>query len=120
MRRGRASVLAPRRVAWLTTSFERIDPEAELAGKPEPDSWMPSEMVDSQEELAAIGDLELAQRLVDVVVAIALRQPAATPRGVVAELLEVEGNIAADDVWRERVGPEYRRLLAARGVALRS
>ena len=100
--------------------LERLDPEAELAGQPEPDSWLPGEMVDSQQELAAIGDLELAQRLVDVVVAIALRRPGATPRGVVAELLEVEGQMVGDDVWRERVGPEYRRLLTARGVALRS
>jgi hypothetical protein len=99
--------------------LERIDPEAELvaAGEErEPDSWLPRWLVDHQAELADVGAVELGQRMADLVIAAALRDTGATPKGVLAELLE--GYHISDESWRGKVGPELRRLLAARGVEL--
>jgi hypothetical protein len=101
----------------VSEDFERIDPHAELdetAG----DSWLPRWLIDNQEELAALSQPELAQRMADLVIAVALKDPGATPRGVLEELLA--DYAIDDDSWRGKVGPEIRRLLTARGVALPS
>jgi hypothetical protein len=100
------------------TGFERLDPEQELeALAKEPDSWLPKYLVDEQEELSRLTPVELGERLASLVVASALRRPASTPRGVIAELVE---SVSDDEAWRDKVGPELRRVLTARGVELES
>jgi hypothetical protein len=96
--------------------FERLEPEAELeaVGK-EPDSWLPRFLVDEQEELARMSPAELGERMASLVVATALRRPGSTPRGVLNDVLE---SVSDDETWRDKVGPELRRVLAARGVEL--
>ena len=96
--------------------FERLEPEAELGAiEKEPDSWLPRFLVDEQEQLARLTVVELGERMASLVVANALRKPGATPRGVLTEFLE---SVSDDEIWRDRIGPELRRALTARGVEL--
>jgi hypothetical protein len=96
------------------TGLERLEPEQELeaVGK-EPDSWLPKFLVDEQEELARMTPAQLGERMASLVVATALRRPGSTPRGVLNEVLE---SVSDDETWRDKVGPELRRVLTARGV----
>lgn len=96
--------------------FERLDPAAELDRlAKESDSWLPKFLVDRQEQLASMSLVELGEELAHLVTAQALRKVSLTPKKVLADL---EGSLIDDETWREKVSPELRRVLAARGVEL--
>ena len=96
--------------------LERLDPQAELDPlAKEPDSWLPAFLVDAQAELARVPVMELGERMASLVIATALRRPGSTPSGVMRELIE---SVSEDEEWRERIGPELRRVLTARGIEL--
>jgi hypothetical protein len=97
-------------VVWL--GRHRGPRLAVSGGDAEKDQW--DKLVEAQAELAVLPELELGRRMGELVMAAALRRPAATPRGVLRELLDDYG--IDDEEWRETVSPELRRALQGRGV----
>jgi hypothetical protein len=112
------------RFVWMGTRalYKSDMPPGELDEMAvEPGSWLPRSLVDQQVELAPLGVHELGQRMAVLVMAAALRDPEATPRSVLEDLLTHEAasdEAFSDETWREEFAPELRRVLAARGVEL--
>src|SRR4051812_45803170 len=75
-------------------------------------SYLPLYVIEAQERLDHMDAAALTKWLAHMVIAAALRDPAMTPLRVITRMLE-EMTIT-DESWREKVGPELRRVLNER------
>lgn len=97
--------------------LEKLDlaPELERLNTEE-GSYLPKTIVDRQAELARMSAVGLAREMADMTIAAALRGVGNTPMKVLRELLD--NYKISDEDWRERVGPELRRVLRVRGIEI--